>query len=141
MIQEIKIKNFLSFRDEVRLSFVASADTLAEDCQVVTLHDDARTRLLRLGVVYGYNASGKSNLLNAFEFLRTFWMTAPSSADKGTRVHPFRLDAISASEASRFELTFFVDHTKYNYLLELDEKTSPVGDAVVLPRHAARDAV
>ncbi|MCS2793804.1 ATP-binding protein [Bacteroides faecis] len=122
MIQEIKIKNFLSFRDQVSLSFEASSDKFAEDCQVVTMDDSAKTRLLRLGIVYGYNASGKSNLLKAFDFLKFFWSYDPSSADMGTRVRSFRLNDISISEPSHFELIFFVENTKYSYLLELNEK-------------------
>jgi hypothetical protein len=122
MIQEIKIKNFLSFRDEVTLSFEASGDKFAEDCQVVTMDDNAKTRLLRLGIVYGYNASGKSNLLKAFDFLHYFWTNDPSSADKCTNVRPFRLDDISSELPSRFELTFFVGNTKYSYIIELDTK-------------------
>lgn len=47
MIQEIKIKNFLSFRDEVILSLEASNDKFAKDCQVVQMSDNANTRLLR----------------------------------------------------------------------------------------------
>lgn len=35
MIQEIRIKNFLSFKDEVTFSFEAAKDKFAEDCQVV----------------------------------------------------------------------------------------------------------
>mgnify|MGYP002240409043 FL=1 len=107
MIQEIKIKNFLSFRDEVVFSFEASNDKFAEDCQVVTLGDSAQTRLLRLGVVYGYNASGKSNLLNAFGFLSYFWDHDPSSADSGTKIRPFRLNSSSPKEPTKFELIFF----------------------------------
>lgn len=122
MIQEIKIKNFLSFRDEVSLNFEASGDKFAEDCQVVTMDDSAKTRLLRLGIVYGYNASGKSNLLKAFDFLSFFWFYAPSSVDRGTRVRSFRLNNLSMNEPSHFELVFFVEDTKYSYLLELNEK-------------------
>ena len=35
MIQEIKVKNFLSFKDEVTFSFEATKDTFAEDYHVV----------------------------------------------------------------------------------------------------------
>ena len=122
MIQEIKIKNFLSFRDEVVFSLEASNDKFAEDCQVVTMGDNAGTRLLRLGIVYGYNASGKTNLLNAFDFLGFFWTYDPNSADRGTNVRPFRLNASSPGEPTKFELVFFVDDTKYYYQLELDSK-------------------
>ena len=72
MIQELKIKNVLSFKNEVTFSFVASNDQFAEDSQVVKINDS--TRLLRFGVLYGYNASGKSNLLYAFNFLPRFWL-------------------------------------------------------------------
>lgn len=122
MIQEIKINNFLSFRDEVTLSFEASKDSFADEFQVVTMADSAKTRLLRLGIVYGYNASGKSNLLLSFDYLKYFWSFDPSSADDGTKVRSFRLDDISSGKPTRFEIVFFVDDIKYNYLLELDAK-------------------
>lgn len=66
MIQEIRIKNFLSFRDEVVLNFEATKDNTFEDCQVVSV--TPKVRLLRFALIYGANASGKSNLLSAFDF-------------------------------------------------------------------------
>ena len=69
MIHEIKIKNFLSFKDEVTFSFEATKDKSLEDYYV---REVAGLRLLRLAVVYGANASGKTNLLSAFEFLKMF---------------------------------------------------------------------
>ena len=71
MIQELKIKNFLSFKDEVRFNFEASSDKFAEESQVVQINEN--TRLLRFAIVYGYNASGKSNLLMVLDFLAYFW--------------------------------------------------------------------
>lgn len=119
MIQQIKIKNFLSFKDEVTFSFEASKDRFAEESQVVCI--DENTRLLRFAVIYGYNASGKSNLLKAFEFLTDFWTSKPNNMDLGTGVIPFKLDRTSANVPSYFELLFFVDNTKYCYQLELDQ--------------------
>ena len=71
MIQELRIKNFLSFKDEVVFSFEATKDTTFEEYHIVEVAPGMR--LLRFAVVYGANASGKSNLLNAFEFLSDFW--------------------------------------------------------------------
>lgn len=119
MIQEIKVKNFLSFRDEVRFSFEATNDKFAEDSQVVKINDS--TRLLRFAIVYGYNASGKSNLLSVFDFLSQFWSYKPKDLDAGTGVIPFKLDRKSSEMPSCFDLTFFVNGVKYNYQLELDE--------------------
>ena len=120
MIQEFKIKNVLSFKDEVTFSFEATNDKFAEDSQVVKINET--TRLLRFAVIYGYNASGKSNLLYAFDFLPRFWSYKPESMDEQTGVTPFKLDQASPTEHSRFELIFFVENTKYWYQLELDRE-------------------
>ena len=118
MIQEIRIKNFMSFKDEVVFSFEATKDTFAEDTQVVKIND--KTQLLRFAVVYGYNASGKSNLLKAFDFLKIFWFRKPNDLNEKIGIVPFKLDSHTPSEHTKFELVFFVETTKYAYLLELD---------------------
>ena len=119
MIQEIKIKNFRSFKDEVTFSFEASNDKFAEDSQVVQINEN--TRLLRFAIIYGYNASGKSNSLNVFEFLYDFWFYKPKDMDVKTGTIPFKLDKSSPTEPTKIELVFYVEDTKYSYLLELDE--------------------
>lgn len=119
MIQELKIKNFLSFKDEVTFSFEATKDTFAEDYQVVEVAPGVR--LLRFAMVYGANASGKSNLLKAMEFLRSFWRKQARSIEETTSVIPFLFDKETREEPSRFELVFYVGGVKYNYQLELDE--------------------
>ena len=118
MIQQIRIKNFLSFKDEVKFDFEASNDKFAEDSQVVKVNEDVR--LLRFAVVYGYNASGKSNLLRAFDFLSEFWFTQKKDIDEETGNIPFKLDQNTPNERTSFDLTFYADTTKYHYHLELD---------------------
>jgi len=119
MIQELKVKNFLSFKDEVTFSFEATRDTFAEDYQVVEVAPGVR--LLRFAMVYGANASGKTNLLKAFEFLRAFWRKQASNVEERTGVIPFLFDRATPNEPSRFELVFYVGGIKHHYLLELDE--------------------
>ncbi len=119
MIQELKIRNFLSFKDEVTFSFEASNDKFAEESQVVTINEN--TRLLRFAIVYGYNASGKSNLLSVFDFLYHFWTVKPKDLDSKTGSVPFKLDGISSDKPSCFDLVFYVQNTKYWYQLELDQ--------------------
>lgn len=119
MIQEIKIKNFLSFKDETVFSFEASGDQFAQS-QVVTINEN--TRLLRFAIIYGYNASGKSNLLKVLDFLSYFWFAKSKGLDEKTGVVPFKLDSTSPGEHSCFEIIFYVQDTKYWYQLELDQK-------------------
>ena len=119
MIQKLTINNFLSFTDEVNFSFEASNDKFAEDYQVVKINDN--TRLLRFAIIYGYNASGKSNLLKAFQFLNFFWFNDTEDLDQNTKVEPFELDIVSINEPSVFDLVFIVENIKYRYQLELDK--------------------
>ena len=119
MIQEIKIRNFLSFKDEVKFSFEASNDKFAEDSQVVQINEN--TKLLRFAIVYGYNASGKSNLLKVFDFLSDFWFAKRDDVDEKTGDIPFKLDQASPSDHSSIELVFYIENIKYWYQLELDK--------------------
>lgn len=120
MIQELKIKNFLSVKEEAVLNFEATKDTTFEDYQVVEVAKGVR--LLRLALIYGANASGKSNILQALAFLRNFWFADPQSLKEPTGVMPFLLDTETPNEPSYFELRFYVDGVRYWYVLTLDSK-------------------
>ncbi|HPW78991.1 MAG TPA: ATP-binding protein [Bacteroidales bacterium] len=120
MILELKVKNFLSFRDEVTFSFEATRDTSFEDYQVVKVAPN--TRILRLAIVYGANASGKSNLLRVFDFLRDFWFKIREDKDESTGVIPFLLDEETPQEPSEISLIFYTDGIKHLYSLVLDKK-------------------
>ena len=119
MIQELTIKNFLSFKEATTFSFEATNDKTLEDYQVVQI---GSTRLLRFALVYGANASGKSNLLAAFEFLHSFWFSKKHAKDEAVGVQPFKLDQATFNEPSSFELVFFVGDVKYKYEVVLDNK-------------------
>jgi AAA15 family ATPase/GTPase len=71
MLIEFKVKNFRSFRDEAVLSMVASADKSLPENTIAVPEFGGRS-LLRSAVVYGANASGKSNLIAAAWFVGEF---------------------------------------------------------------------
>lgn len=116
MIQEIKIKNFKSFRDEVVLSFESSSDDQYNS--TVTMPDG--TKLLRFAVILGANASGKSNLLDAIEFLHQFWNRIPLKNDEGTDVQPFLLEPDALSHDTEFDVKLYVDGVRYWYQLVIN---------------------
>ena len=118
MIQELKFKNFLSFRDEVIFSFEPTKDEPIN--RVATMADG--TKLLRFAVVFGANASGKSNFLEVLDFLRRFWTQVPSRNDLSTRVIPFLLDKNTPLEDSVFEMKFYVGDVRYWYKLSLNKE-------------------
>ncbi len=120
MIQELKIRNFLSFRDEVTFSFEATKDTSFEDYQVVEVA--SKVRLLRFAIIFGSNASGKSNVLKTFDFFKEFWFESHDSVDEPTGVIPFLLDKVTPQQPAHFELKFWVDGVKYWYILTINRK-------------------
>ena len=98
MIQEIRFKNFMSFKDEVKFSFEASNDKFAEDFQIVKIN---KTRLLRFAIIYGYNASGKTNLLRVIQTLYGFWFGKPKDIDEKINIIPFKLDKFDENYSNR----------------------------------------
>jgi AAA15 family ATPase/GTPase len=118
MLQELKIKNYLSFKDEVTLSFETSRDDVFEDEQIFMPKEDVH--LLRFLVFLGANASGKSNLLRAIDFLRNFLFQKTSDADEPTGVTPFLLDSETRNMPSTFNIKFYVDGIRFWYSLSLD---------------------
>ena len=118
MIQEFTVKNFRSFKDKVTLSFEATKDTTFESSHVVEVAPGVR--LLRLALVFGANASGKSNLLAAFDYLRNFWFHQPADLYAPTESIPFLLDKVTPQEPTEFGMKFYTAGKKYWYVLVLD---------------------
>lgn len=117
MIESISIQNYLSFKNEVTFSFEATRDTHLEDIHTVEVAKGVR--LQKLGIVYGYNASGKSNLIKAFVFLTGFWLNKVENKDEPTGAIPFLLDNDSRNNPSVFKLVFFHNGIKHRYSLEI----------------------
>lgn len=120
MIQELKIKNCLSFKEEVTFSFEATKDKTFEDYQTIEVAPGVR--LLRFAMIYGANASGKSNFLYSIQFLHDFWFEIKKDMTEDTDVMPFKLDKVTPNEPTVFSLKFYVNETKYWYYLSLNEK-------------------
>lgn len=118
MLLEFKIKNYLSFRDETVFSFEATSDKTLEDYYVKEING---RRIMKLAMVYGANASGKSNLVAAVEFLRDTIFSIKESRDETTGFIPFQFGE-EKYKPGNFELTFFIDHIKHIYNLKIDNK-------------------
>lgn len=118
MIQSLTIRNYRSFKNEVTFSFEATKDKDMEDVHVVEIVPGMK--LLKLAVLYGANASGKSNLINAFQFISNVWSITPDSKDEEIGVEPFLLDNQSKNEPTYFRLIFFHKKTKYDYSLKVN---------------------
>lgn len=120
MLLRFRVRNYASLRDEQELSLVAAESPgLHEgDSHVV----DATA--LPVAAIYGSNASGKSNIIKAFNFgLETIrdshqrWLP-----DEPIPRWPFRLDGHSANEPSTFVFEFVVEGVRYEYGFALNDR-------------------
>ncbi|MCL2398396.1 MAG: ATP-binding protein [Defluviitaleaceae bacterium] len=124
MLVEFSVENFRSFKDKVTFSMLASEVTEHEDTNVTTLDDG--TRLLKSAVIYGANASGKSNLMLAMAYMSDFvYRSYYMQPDEPTKVIPFKLDADCKEKPSKFEVIFYCDGIKYAYGFAVTNKEVP----------------
>ncbi|RXZ36290.1 ATP-binding protein [Oxalobacteraceae bacterium CAVE-383] len=116
MLVEFHVKNFRSLRDEQMLSLVASKDKTLRDSHILSTGLTAVPELLRSAVIYGANAGGKSNLIKALQYMRSVVAeSATLQPSQAFAVQPFRLNAVSVSEPTEFEVTFILDNVRYQY--------------------------
>src|SRR5882757_406646 len=110
MLIEFRVENFRSLREEQIFSLVANnADKSLSGCLISpNLAGLSGVNFLKGAAIYGANASGKSNVVEAVQFLANFVRRSATSLDPGdsTETEPFKLDKKSASQPSKFELTF-----------------------------------
>lgn len=122
MIAEIKFKNMFSFRDEVILSFEADRSRDMESYHVVELAGDVR--LLKVAVIYGANASGKSNIIKVCDFIKSFIAYTPLNKAEQIQVIPFLLNKTSQGQLSEYSISFYLMNgekaTRYVYSVALD---------------------
>ncbi|HOY62438.1 MAG TPA: ATP-binding protein [bacterium] len=118
------MKNFLSFKEETTLSMVATSDRKTLPQNVIEPTGVFKQRLLKSAVIYGANASGKSNLIEAMFHVRYFL----ENSTKGNNqtpidVNPFAFDGECADKPSMFELDFLHEGIRYIYGFSVDRKT------------------
>lgn len=120
MIAEFSIENFFSIKSVQKISFEPTADTFMSDEYSYEVKDGIR--LLKLGIIYGANASGKTNILNAIEFFKMLVLRMPKDRNEKTGVVPFMLDDTSRNEKAKMSMVFYINQSKYILSFELDAK-------------------
>lgn len=121
MLIQFSFKNFRSFKDEAIL------DLTATTCTEFSEHVRASggEKVLPVAAIFGANASGKSNVYNAFEYMTQYVLRSFSfgdediEADAKIKQDPFLFDMESVDKVSVFEVYFTIpgdDKQKvYNY--------------------------
>lgn len=120
MISSFSITNFRSIKDTVTLSFEAEKSQDLEKYFVV--EPAPGQRLLKLGLIYGANGSGKTTILKALDSLRSLIIESPSQKQTSLNHTPFLFNALTPSQETKFELIFFQNGIKYSYEIAFTKK-------------------
>lgn len=109
----------MSFKDEVTFSLTASRER--QHGSRVPKISKYQTRILPIAVIYGGNASGKTNFFKALNFVRGL-VVRGTQPDSMIPIESFRLDAESGNRASRFELIILINETIYEFGFAVTKK-------------------
>ena len=142
MLIEFKVKNFTSFKNEVTFSMVSSEKLKDLLNNRIEIEDDFH--LLKTASIFGANASGKSNLLNALGFIIAFLQRSMLESQEGKQNFKnltFSLDNSSKDSPTEFEISFLMKKkiVTYNFSLFQGDVTSEslvIDDDLIFKRNS-----
>jgi uncharacterized protein len=129
MLVEFSVKNYLSFNESMTFSMVGSKPVKElegdenQNENNIFYDPSKKNKMLHSAVIYGANGSGKSNLFNAMDFVRTFVLTSAndSQATDEINVLNFLFNEENSVIPSSFEIVFYIEQTMYRYGFEVDK--------------------
>ena len=123
MFIQATIKNFRCFKDEIKLSLIASNYDKSTRKEDNLFHiEKFNLKLLKSAVVYGANASGKTKLIEGLSFMKDFILKSSKESQiySPINVTPFVLSTETEHENSTFEIIFTHKDIMYRYGFELN---------------------
>lgn len=127
MLCQFSFQNFKSYKEETTFDFQAAA---IPEFSASLLGEEKSGRLLPVGVVYGPNGGGKSNLLQALSCLITTVVKPIHDLEKTrediviqqkAECEPFLFDDTSHDKPTEFQVYFRQGKNEYRYYLALKE--------------------
>ncbi|MCP0887132.1 ATP-binding protein [Ligilactobacillus sp. WILCCON 0076] len=111
MLHQFTFKNFKSFKNEVTLDLLASSIKEHPSDVVNDIFDE---KVLKVAAIYGANASGKSNVLNAFETMRFLVVNSFKNNFLNNKdIEPYWFE--DKAVPTEFNVLFSVDKQIYQY--------------------------
>lgn len=118
MIVNFSIQNFGSIKDKQILSFEADKSDHLENYYIIPING---LRLLKLGLIYGANASGKTTILKALQFLRNIVLEPETKKTEEFDFKPFLFDSVSQKQNSILSIDFIQNEKRYYYEVEFNK--------------------
>ncbi|WP_336069075.1 ATP-binding protein [Mesoflavibacter sp. CH_XMU1404-2] len=119
MIINFSLQNFGSVKDKQTLTFEADKSEHLNDFYIVNRNG---FRLLKLALIYGANASGKTTILNGLEFLRDLVLEPEEKKTDELEFKPFLFDEQTPNQNSILSIDFLQNGIRYDYEVEFTEQ-------------------
>ena len=119
MIINFSVENFGSIKEKQTLSFLANKSDHLEDYYII--EPIKGLRLNKLALIYGANASGKTTILKALDFLRKICTEPFDKKTEKFDFEPFLFDEDTPNQNTKFELEFVQNGIRYFYEVELNK--------------------
>lgn len=116
MLLEFSCSNHRSVKEKITFSMIAGKDNTDED--KLMLYD--KYRVLRSSVIYGANGSGKSNFVDAVQFVKNLVINSINlQPGQGIRQMPHKLLGMDAD--SSYSIQFVKDDVRYAFGFTLNQ--------------------
>jgi AAA15 family ATPase/GTPase len=126
MILNFKLNNYRSYKGEVEFSMLAdTARSKSENFFEIPEFEGSKKKIkvLKTALIYGANASGKSNIIKGLHDLIRYILDKPKVIDNVPIYTPFQFASETVNANTKFELTFIGPNScKYVYSLEVNKK-------------------
>lgn len=123
MFINFRFGNYRSFYEETELSMQATADSTLREINTFTadekVMDKGDNELLKSAVIFGGNASGKSNIIKAFTYMVNVVRLSSAQIPIVAGNEPFAFQKDSGKKPSLFEVEFIQNGIYYKYGFEL----------------------
>lgn len=119
MLLQFSVNNYKSIKDTITFSMATSSKDEGNSFNI------GKYELLKSAIIYGANASGKSNFLKAMAFMGKIVLNKNKVIQStDTLEHfPFKLNTDTQNSSSTFEIVCFINNIKYRYGFEMDDTT------------------
>jgi AAA15 family ATPase/GTPase len=118
MIVNFSVQNFGSIKDKQTLSFEADKSEHLESHYIMKV---GNLRLLKLALIYGANASGKTTILKAMDFLRDLVLEPAEKKTDKLEFSPFLFDLETPKQNSIISMDFIQNEVRYHYEVEFNK--------------------
>ncbi len=117
MLIEFSVTNFKSIKSQQTFSLSKAKGDELEESNSFQPEGLSQLALLRSSAIYGPNAAGKSNFIEAIRVMRRIVVESASEKQRGDKLPltPFKLDPEAAGSATEFEVVFIANGIRYQY--------------------------